>query len=224
MKIDFGWSWYCEQHNSFGLSKDEGEIKRLAEEHAKYHAELGDDCKLFIKNQDSNLVDKYKYKFESEPRIRIKDTNSRMAKVKERFTRAWEKWSPQEDLELINNFNNRFSLEALSHHHQRALGGIVSRLKKLNLVDAETPISEIKELLDNKHDKLINKKIFATDLKVDRARIYERQTERGKASFREHGTVNPPPVIQPDMKHTSMFLCKICNSPVIGNVCRCVGD
>jgi hypothetical protein len=224
MKLNFGWSWYCEKHNSFGLSTEEGEAKQLAEEHVKYHAKLNDDCKLFLKNQDTNNVSEYKYKFDLKPKINIKDTNSRMGKVKSIFGRAWEKWSLQEDLELTHNFNNRMSLEVLIKHHQRANGGIVARLKKLKLVDSEASTSEIRELLKNRHDKLINKKIFSTDLKVDRAKIYERQTERGRDSLRVYGTVNPPPVEQPDMKHTSMFQCKICGSPVIGNVCKCIGD
>jgi hypothetical protein len=224
MKVNFGWSWYCEQHNSFGLANEEGEVKRLAEEHVKYHAKSSDECNMFLKDQDTSNVSKYKYQFNLEPKINIKNKNSRMAKVKSNFVRAWEKWSSQEDLELTSNFNNRMSLENLVIHHQRAKGGIVSRLKKLELVESESTVNDIRELLENKHDKLINKKIFSTNLKVDRAKIYERQTERGKSSLRAHGTVNPPPVDQPDMKHTSMFKCKICGSPVIGNVCRCIGD
>ena len=224
MEVNFGWSWYCEQHNSFGLTTDEGEAKRLAEEHVNYHTKIGKGCELFLKNQDTSSVSKFKYKFDLQPKITMNNTNSYMAKVKANFIRAWERWSSQEDLELISNFNNCMSLENMIEHHQRAEGGIVSRLKKLKLIDNDVIVSEIRELLKNRHDKLINKKIFGTNLKVNKAKIYERQTERGKSSLRAHGTVNPPPVEQPDMKHTSMFKCKICGSPVIGNVCRCIGD
>lgn len=224
MEVNFGWSWYCHQHNCFGLTIDEGEAKKLAEEHVKYHTKLGTGCELFLKNQDTSNVSKLKPQSYLQQKIKMKNTDSYMAKVKAKFVRAWEKWSPQEDSDLIDNFNNRMSIEELKEFHQRATGGIVSRLKKLKLVDSEATLIEIDNLLKNKHDKLINKKIFGTDLKVNKAKIYERQTERGKSSLRVHGTVNPPPVEQPDMKHTSMFKCKICGSPVIGNVCKCVGD
>jgi hypothetical protein len=48
--------------------------------------------------------------------------------------------------------------------------------------------------------------------------------DRGKESLAEFGMVNPPPVPHPDLKHTSLFTCSLCNQPVVGNSCLCRGQ
>jgi cation transport regulator ChaB len=212
--VDFisGWTWYCEKHDSFGHASTEHEIKLQANSHLAFFSKL--NCHVFIKNHDQT------------PTL-LKSNISRqtpksnyMEKIKESFARAYQKWSLEEDEELKINFNNRMSLGDLAGHHKRAEGGIVARLRKLGLVDQESPINEIRKLLDNKHSKLINAKAFTSELKtyssVDKARY-----ERGRDSFEEFGTVNPPPIELPDLSHTSLFSCSICSQPVIGNSCLC---
>jgi len=48
--------------------------------------------------------------------------------------------------------------------------------------------------------------------------------ERGKDSLAASGMINPPPADLPDLIHTSMFSCAICEESVIGNSCLCRGN
>jgi hypothetical protein len=147
-----------------------------------------------------------------------------MARVKENFARAWQRWDESEDLQLRENFDARKDLKELTVLHQRADGGIVARLKKLELLEADIEIEQASGLLANKHEKLIKRKTYAGKLKVVESKSTAPRVERGKDSFAEYGMVNPPPAPLPDLRHTSMFTCSICNQPVIGNSCYCRGN
>jgi hypothetical protein len=147
-----------------------------------------------------------------------------MAKVKENFARAWQRWDESEDLQLRENFDARKDLTELTSLHQRAEGGIVSRLQKLDLLEAEIDLKQAASLLANKHEKLIKRKTYVGNLKVINPNATSPRVERGKDSFAEFGMINPPPTPLPDLRHTSMFTCSICNEPVIGNSCHCRGN
>ena len=147
-----------------------------------------------------------------------------MARVKETFARAWQRWDESEDLQLRENFDARKDLMELTVLHQRAAGGIVARLKKLELLEADIEIEQASGLLANKHEKLIKRKTYAGKLKVVESKSTAPRVERGNDSFAEYGMVNPPPAPIPDLRHTSMFTCSICNQPVIGNSCYCRGN
>jgi hypothetical protein len=147
-----------------------------------------------------------------------------MARVKDNFARAWQKWDETEDLQLRENFDARKDLKELTVLHQRAEGGIVARLKKLELLESDIDVQQAPGLLANKHEKLIKRKTYAGKLKVVEPRSTPQRVNRGKESFAEHGMVNPPPIPLPDLRHTSIFICSICNQPVIGNSCHCRGD
>jgi hypothetical protein len=147
-----------------------------------------------------------------------------MARVKENFARAWQKWDEKEDLQLRENFDARKDLMELTTLHQRAEGGIVARLKKLELLAQEVEIPEASKLLANQHEKLIKRKTYSGKLQVKNPEIAPPRLERGKDSFAEYGMINPPPAPLPDLRHTSLFTCSICQQPVIGNSCHCRGN
>jgi len=64
---------------------------------------------------------------------------NRMEEIKSRFPRAWSKWSYEEDQRLIKEFKSGIRVSDLCLSHGRARGGIISRLKKLDLIsDNET--------------------------------------------------------------------------------------
>lgn len=59
---------------------------------------------------------------------------NRMEEIKSRFPRAWSKWSYEEDQKLIKEFNAGVKVRNLCESHGRARGGIISRLRKLELI------------------------------------------------------------------------------------------
>jgi hypothetical protein len=70
-----------------------------------------------------------------------------MAKVKERYPRAWDSWSEQEDLMLTREFTERTDFDLMCAAHQRAPGGINARLKKLDLIPKTQNSSKTRRLL-----------------------------------------------------------------------------
>jgi len=221
MKFMSGWTWYCEYHDSFGMGDTEIEVQHMANAHMNFYLKSGNPCQLYVKNQGepSQILP-------PSPPI-IKETpkpSSYMARVKENFERAWQRWDENEDLQLRENFDARKDLKELTVLHQRAEGGIVARLKKLELLESDIEVQQAFGLLANKHEKLIKRKTYAGKLKVVEANPTAPRVDRGKDSFTEYGMVNPPPAPLPDLRHTSMFTCSICNQPVIGNSCHCRGN
>ena len=213
MEFMSGWSWFCKAHDSFGQGETESEIQFLANAHITFFAKENTKCEIFLKNHD--LIPKKLLTIET-----VKVKSNYMARVKETFERAWQKWSEEEDALLRQRFDERMDLPSLTQLHHRAEGGIVARLKKLGLLEEQLSVSDAREALDRRHSKLINAKKFSTSLRVSSSPSSPR-TERGKESFSEYGTVNPPPVDLPDLKHTSLFTCASCGAPVIGNSCLC---
>jgi hypothetical protein len=59
---------------------------------------------------------------------------NRMEEIKSRFPRAWSKWSFEEDQKLIKEFKSGLKIKDLYDSHGRARGGIISRLRKLDLI------------------------------------------------------------------------------------------
>lgn len=216
-----GWTWYCEYHDSFGMGDSELEVQHMANAHMHFYMKSGNPCQLYLKNQgEPSRTLPASSPVVTEP---LKPSNY-MAKVKENFARAWQRWDESEDLQLRENFDARKDLTELTSLHQRAEGGIVSRLQKLDLLEAEIDLKQAASLLANKHEKLIKRKTYVGNLKVINPNATSPRVERGKDSFAEFGMINPPPTPLPDLRHTSMFTCSICNEPVIGNSCHCRGN
>lgn len=221
MKFMSGWTWYCEYHDSFGIGDTELEVQHMANAHTSFYLKSGNPCQLFLKNQgepSKTLAPT------SQVATKVPKPDSYMSRVKENFARAWQRWDASEDLQLRENFDARKDLQQLTALHQRAEGGIVARLKKFELLDDDLEVQEAADLLANRHEKLIKRKTYAGKLRVVRPSEASPRVERGKDSFTEYGMVNPPPAPLPDLRHTSMFTCSICNQPVIGNSCHCRGN
>jgi len=221
MKFMSGWTWYCEHHDSFGLGDTEIEVQHMANAHMNFYLKSGNPCQLYLKNQGepSQALPPAPPMIENVPK-----PSTYMARVKENFARAWQRWDQDEDLQLRDNFDARKDLQELTVLHQRAEGGIVARLKKLELLDLDIDVHQASSLLANKHEKLVKRKTYAGKLKVIEQTKTTPRVDRGKDSFAEYGMVNPPPAPLPDLRHTSMFTCSICNQPVIGNSCHCRGN
>lgn len=203
------------------MGDTEPEVQRMANAHMNFYLKSGNPCQMYFKNQGEPSRT-----LPPNPPI-IKDVPkplSYMSKVKENFARAWQRWDESEDVQLRENFDARRDLEELTVLHQRAEGGIVARLKKLELLESDVEVQQATVLLANKHEKLIKRKTYAGKLKVVEANSTTPRMDRGKDSFAEYGMVNPPPTPLPDLRHTSMFTCSICNQAVIGNSCDCRGN
>jgi hypothetical protein len=221
MKFMSGWTWYCEHHDSFGMGDTELEVQHMANAHMSFYLKSGNPCQLYLKNQGepSKTLPSTLPTTKDSPK-----PSNYMVRVKENFARAWQRWDESEDSKLRENFDARKDLKELTVLHQRAEGGIVSRLKKLELLDAEMGVQQAAGLLANKHEKLIKRKTYAGKLRVIEPISSAARVDRGKESLSTYFMVNPPPTPLPDLRHTSMFKCAICNQPVIGNSCHCRGN
>lgn len=62
---------------------------------------------------------------------------NRMEEIKSRFPRAWSKWSYEEDQKLVKEFESGIKIKDLCDSHGRARGGIISRLRKLELISQD---------------------------------------------------------------------------------------
>jgi len=58
----------------------------------------------------------------------------RMEEIRSRYPNAWSKWSYEEDQVLVKEFSSGMSINDCCLKHGRARGGIVSRLRKLELI------------------------------------------------------------------------------------------
>lgn len=220
MRFKSGWTWYCGHHDSFGTGYSELEIQHMANAHISFYLKSENPCQMYFKNQE-NPPSSQSPNTPTKPKPNKPQPSTYMSKVKENFARAWQRWDSSEDLQLVENFNSRKNLDELTSLHQRAAGGIVARLKKLQLLDEELDIQGASELLANNHAKLIKLKTFGGKLRVREPGISQPRVDRGKDSFTEFGMINPPPVPHPDLRHTSLFTCSFCNQAVVGNSCLC---
>jgi hypothetical protein len=59
---------------------------------------------------------------------------NRMEEITSRYPRAWSKWSYEEDQKLIREFQSGMKVRECCETHGRARGGIISRLRKLELI------------------------------------------------------------------------------------------
>lgn len=67
--------------------------------------------------------------------MRFKKADKSETQCKEDGFTVWKKWTTQEDLTLIEEFNQGLSVSEIAEKHNRTAGGIRSRLKKHKLVD-----------------------------------------------------------------------------------------
>jgi len=215
-----GWTWYCESHDSFGTGDTEDEVQHIAHAHINFYTKSKVPCRIFLKNQGDPPSGQ-----PSGPPVSPKPMAPRastyMERVKENFARAWQRWDESEDAKLKEHFNARKDLSELTLLHQRAEGGIVARLKKLGLLDEDIDVRRAGEILANNHEKLLKLKTYSGELKVSEITGLQSRVDRGRDSFAKFGMINPPPVPHPDLRHTSLFTCSLCNQPVIGNSCLC---
>lgn len=73
-------------------------------------------------------------------------------------TNAYAKWSNDEEQQLINEYiNQKLDINEISLLHNRNIGGICSRLRKLNIVDKNCNIRGYKEYINSKEYKHINR-------------------------------------------------------------------
>lgn len=61
-----------------------------------------------------------------------------VSKVREAYPRAYEKWGPAEDTELVNLFKNRTRIEDISTRLKRQPGAITARLMKLGHIKSSS--------------------------------------------------------------------------------------
>lgn len=61
----------------------------------------------------------------------------RMDEIRKRYPNAWSKWSYEEDQQLIREFREGMKIKDCVIKHGRARGGIVSRLRKLELISED---------------------------------------------------------------------------------------
>ena len=223
MRYTSGWTWYCELHDSFGTGDSEQEVQHIANAHMNFFLKSGNPCNLHLKDQ-GNPPSEGSPNIPVNPKPNSPTPSNYMSRIKENFSRAWQRWDEKEDLQLTENFNSRKNLKELTILHQRAEGGIVARLKKLKLIGDDIDLQQASDLLANNHEKLIKLKTFGGKLKTSEPPFSTPRIDRGKDSFAEYGMVNPPPVPHPDLKHTSLFRCSICGQPVVGNSCFCRGQ
>lgn len=67
--------------------------------------------------------------------LHLKKLNRTKQQYDEDFPMAWEKWTEQEDLMLIEEFKQGLSITEIAEKHNRKKGGIMARLKKHKLID-----------------------------------------------------------------------------------------
>lgn len=63
--------------------------------------------------------------------------------VQERHPRAYQRWTPEEDAELTEQFRAGSTVAEMANLHDRRRGGITARLVRLGLIEADTPEGEI---------------------------------------------------------------------------------
>lgn len=89
----------------------------------------------------------------------------------------------------------------------------LDKLKKENKNNLQKARAKISKIENFQQYKIKNKQDFVKNRN-------QKSINRGKASFKRFGTVNPPPEIH-DLSKTHTYLCSMCGKPVIGNRCQC---
>lgn len=103
------------------------------------------------------------------------------------------------------------TLEDSDARARREHRDLKSRARKRALLDIDRDLNRLKRSVVKKSKE-----------QIESERTGER-VSRGSESFRQFGTVNPPPAQAPHLKHTSLYKCSICKKPVVGNSCACDG-
>jgi hypothetical protein len=107
---------------------------------------LDDEGEIYA-DWPTEIVDSIKWPNEKKLKASRESHNERMAKIKEKYPRAWNAWSEQEDSTLTNEFKERTDFDLMCAIHERAPGGINSRLKKLDLIPKTQNASKTRRLL-----------------------------------------------------------------------------
>jgi|LauGreDrversion4_2_1035121.scaffolds.fasta_scaffold193216_2 hypothetical protein len=107
---------------------------------------LDDEGEIYA-DWPTEIVDSIKWPNEKKIKASRESHNERMAKIKEKYPRAWNAWSEQEDSTLTNEFRERIDFDLMCAIHERAPGGINSRLKKLDLIPKTQNASKTRRLL-----------------------------------------------------------------------------
>jgi hypothetical protein len=107
---------------------------------------LDDEGEIYA-DWPTEIVDSIKWPNEKKTKASRESHNERMAKIKEKYPRAWNAWSEQEDSTLTNEFKERTDFDLMCATHERAPGGINSRLKKLDLIPKTQNASKTRRIL-----------------------------------------------------------------------------
>ena len=203
MPVSHGWYWFCEDHKIFGTANSADEAKILLKNHWEFNK---NKCReiAFVESLKSSSTEEKTISKEIKP------------------NNAGEKWTLQEEQLLHKLFNDKYSLEQMTEKLKRSELAIISRLKKMNLVPVALSDAEIKSGLAKRYSDNQNKELKNQGIREKlRSNI---RFDRGRNSFKEFGTVNPPPISHPELKEQAKFKCSICNAPIVGNRCNCGGD
>ena len=76
--------------------------------------------------------------------------HERMERIREAYPRAWQPWDSEEDEQLRAQFARSMHFDSICASHERAPGGINSRLRKLLLIPQDQSINATRRLLTGK--------------------------------------------------------------------------
>jgi hypothetical protein len=71
------------------------------------------------------------------------DPGERLRALRERYPNAYHKWEPDEDERLADEFRSGLTVPEMVERHGRAGGGIMARLRHLELIERGTPASDV---------------------------------------------------------------------------------
>jgi hypothetical protein len=154
---------------------------------------------------------------------------------KMRILQEWESsnWTLEIDQRL--RFLNHPTLFKLTKLNQKLVIDAIKKIRLIKLdeiygyvfgkaVEAKETLEIQKDITRLKHTAV---KKLLSEIKEGRKSANSSsgtmEVTRGKESFKKFGMINPPPLQNPDLRHTSVHNCSVCSKPVVGNKCACDG-
>lgn len=154
---------------------------------------------------------------------------------KMKILQEWENsnWSLEKDQRY--RFLNHPTLIKLIKLDQK---NVINAIKKIKLIKLDEIYGYVygKEIEDKDHKEIHKditklKRIAVNRLvleikegkKNSNSSDSTKEVTRGRESLRKFGMINPPPVLNQNLQHTSVHNCSVCSKPVIGNKCACDG-
>jgi len=87
-----------------------------------------------FKSKALEILNEDKLQPEENSKIETKNKSYSVNNIRRKYPRAYEKWSREEDQNLIHEFNEGLKISEIAKMHQRQTGAVRARLKKLDLV------------------------------------------------------------------------------------------